>query len=92
VNLVEFEREQIERLLGVLDARLKARGTPASVYVVGGAAIAMTIYDARRTIDIDAVVSDQIVLEKLGYSLTPKAFPRLGSTRTPSHGYLPDLL
>jgi len=39
----------------------QARG---SVYVVGGAAIAVTVRDQRRTVDIDAVVSDQVVLEE----------------------------
>ena len=64
MSLVAFERGEIERLLGLLDARLQERGVPASVYVVGGAAIAMTVYDARRTIDVDALVSDPAVLEE----------------------------
>jgi hypothetical protein len=64
VSLVEFERDEIQRLLGLLDARLQKRGVPGSVYVVGGAAIAVTVYDARRTIDIDALVSDRVVLEE----------------------------
>lgn len=64
MTLVGFERNEIERLLGLLDSRLRERGARGSVYVVGGAAIAMTVYDARRTIDIDAVVSDRVVLEE----------------------------
>ena len=64
MSLVEFERDEIQRLLGLLDARLQKRGVPGSVYVVGGAAIAVTVYDARRTIDIDALVSDRVVLEE----------------------------
>lgn len=62
--MVEFERAEIERLLGLLDGRLQKRGVAASVYVVGGAAIAVTVYDTRRTLDIDALVSDHAVLEE----------------------------
>ncbi len=61
---VEFARAEIERLLGLLDRRLHERGVAASVYVVGGAAIAVTVYDGRRTMDIDALVSDRLVLEE----------------------------
>ncbi len=64
MSLVEFERDEIQRLLGLLDARLQTRGVPGSVYVVGGAAIAVTVDDARRTIDIDALVSNRVVLEE----------------------------
>lgn len=65
--LVGFDRERIERLLALLDARLKGRGVAASVYLVGGAAgppIALTVYDSRRTQDIDALVSEQAVLDE----------------------------
>jgi hypothetical protein len=34
------------------------------VHVVGGAAIAVTVYDERRTLDVDAVVSDRTVLDE----------------------------
>lgn len=64
MSSVEFERAEIQRLLGLLDGRLRERGVSASVYVVGGAAIAVTVYGARRTIDIDALVSDRAVLEE----------------------------
>lgn len=64
MSLLEFERSEIERLLGLLDTRLQERGASGSVYVVGGAAIAMTVYDARRTVDIDALVSDRVVVEE----------------------------
>ena len=46
MSRVEFERCEIERLLGLLDARLQERGVPGSVCVVGGAAIAATVHDA----------------------------------------------
>lgn len=62
MSSVGFDRTEIERLLGLLDRRLQERGVASSVYVVGGAAIAMTVHDARRTLDVDALVSDQVVL------------------------------
>jgi len=34
------------------------------LYVVGGAAIAVTVYDERRTLDVDAVVPDRTVLDE----------------------------
>ena len=64
MTVVEFGRTEIERLLDLLDQRLKQRGVSASVYVVGGAAIAVTVYDARRTVDVEALVSDPLVLEE----------------------------
>ena len=64
MSAVEFERAEIVRLLGLLDGRLRARGVAASVYVVGGAAIAVTVHDARRTLDVDALVSDRVVMEE----------------------------
>ncbi|MGO4363476.1 DUF6036 family nucleotidyltransferase [Terrabacter sp. RAF57] len=76
MTLVEFERSEIERLLGLLDVRLQKRGVPASVYVVGGAAIAVTVHDARRTIDIDALVSDRVVLEEAELLAESEGIPR----------------
>ena len=34
------------------------------MYEVGGAAIAVTVYDERRTLDVHAVVSDRTVLDE----------------------------
>ena len=63
-NRVEFEAEEIRRLLGLLDSRLRRRRVRASIYVVGGAAIAMTVVDTRRTIDVDALASEAVVMEE----------------------------
>ena len=76
MSLVEFERSEIERLLGLLDDRLQKRGVPGSVYVVGGAAIAVTVHDARRTIDIDVLVSDRVVLEEAQMLADSERIPR----------------
>lgn len=60
-----FTREDIESLLDALEARLRARGVAASVYIVGGAAIALRgISSDRRTGDVDALmVPEDEVLE-----------------------------
>ncbi len=51
-------------------------GVPCSVYVLGGAAIAVTVLDARRTVDIDALVSDQVVLEEAHLLAEEERIPR----------------
>ena len=76
MSLVELDRSEIERLLGLLDMRLQERGVSGSVYVVGGAAIAMTVYDARRTVDIDALVSAQVVVEEARLLAEVEGIPR----------------
>lgn len=63
-ELVEFDRARINELLDLLDDRLRARGVAASVYLVGGAAIAMTLPDRRVTADIDALASHRAVMEE----------------------------
>nr|WP_284288052.1 hypothetical protein [Angustibacter aerolatus] len=64
MSAVEPRAAQIERLLEALGERLRAPGVAASVYVVGGAAIPVTVRDGRRTVDVDAVVSDHVVREE----------------------------
>lgn len=61
----EFTREDIEDLLAALGAQLQARGVAATVYVVGGAAIALrNVSSQRRTADVDALmVPEEQVLE-----------------------------
>ena len=76
MSQVAFERGDIERLLGLLDDRMQAREARGSVYVVGGAAIAVTVRDQRRTVDIDAVVSDQVVLEEARLLAADEGIPR----------------
>jgi hypothetical protein len=58
-----FTSTEITVLLTSLDERLRARSASASVFIVGGAAIAMTAgRHTRRTEDIDAVTHDEVVL------------------------------
>ncbi len=61
----EFTAGEIVDLLSDLDKRLKTRGISASVFVVGGAAIAVTSNDnPRRTEDIDAITHDEAVVDE----------------------------
>lgn len=62
--LVELGREQLERLLAELDERLAERGIAAGIYVVGGAAIALTVVERRVTVDVDAIATDAAVYDE----------------------------
>lgn len=62
--LVELDRAQLEELLAELHERLVARGVTAGVYVVGGAAIALTVAARRVTVDVDAIATDQVVYDE----------------------------
>jgi hypothetical protein len=61
----EFTAEEAAALLDELDARLRRRGVAASIFVVGGAAIAANHTRRDRvTADIDALTSDTVVLQE----------------------------
>ncbi|HVD23064.1 MAG TPA: hypothetical protein VNC23_08220 [Lapillicoccus sp.] len=61
----EFTAEETADLLDELDARLRRRGVAASIFVVGGAAIAANhIRRDRVTEDVDALTRDTAVLEE----------------------------
>lgn len=72
----QFSAEQIAQLLAELDRRLQARGIAASIFIVGGAAVAAGARphdkpgeqgDARRdrlTADVDALTHDRVVLDE----------------------------
>ena len=54
----------MRRLLDELDERLRDRGVRASIYLVGGAAMALEYGRDALTPDIDAVISNQVVLKE----------------------------
>lgn len=57
----EFNAADIESLLTELETRLRERGVAASVYIVGGAAIALReVTPDRRTGDIDAYMVPEV--------------------------------
>lgn len=53
--MTAFGRERIEELMHALDRALARRSATADVYLVGGAAIALSFDAARTTRDLDAV-------------------------------------
>lgn len=61
----EFTAQEIADLLDALDARLQARGIAASIFVVGGAAMAANHTRRERvTQDVDALTQDSVVIEE----------------------------
>ena len=61
----EFTLEETTELLDELDTRLRQRGIAASIFVVGGAAIAANqTRRARITEDVDALTRDTVVLDE----------------------------
>lgn len=61
---LELGAEAMRALLGELDQRLRVRGMAASVYVVGGAAMALAYGQDDVTPDIDALASHRAVAEE----------------------------
>lgn len=60
----ELTADEIRDLLTALGRRLEARGVEATIYIVGGAAIALEI-DARRvTVDVDAVFRPEATVKE----------------------------
>lgn len=62
--LIELDADRMRSLLDELDIRLQERGVKASIYLVGGAAMALEYGREGLTPDIDAVVSHQAVVEE----------------------------
>ena len=60
----DLDAQGIRRLLDDLDQRLRTAGIGATLYIVGGAAIALHLPDSgRRTHDIDGITTDERVTE-----------------------------
>jgi hypothetical protein len=53
--MTDFDAEVIPGLLKALDEKLEQRGVTADIYLVGGAAMALSFDSVRTTRDIDAV-------------------------------------
>lgn len=61
----EFTAQETRALLDELDQRLSRRGVAASIFVVGGAAIAATgVRRERITADVDALTHNTVVTEE----------------------------
>lgn len=59
-----FSRDDIDTLLGALDAELLRRGARADLFLVGGAAIAVAYDSQRSTRDLDAVFEPTTVVRE----------------------------
>lgn len=72
----EFTAAEIQTLLSALDERLRHRGIAASVFVVGGAAIAATgIREDRVTADVDGITRQPALLEEARALATERGLP-----------------
>jgi hypothetical protein len=72
----EFSAAEVAGLLADLDRRLRRRGVGAAIFVVGGAAIAANGLRADRlTVDVDALVSDQAVLDEATAIASERGLP-----------------
>lgn len=73
----EFSASEVEELLGELDQRLQRRSLAASVFVVGGAAIAAAgVRSERLTEDVDALTRDEAVFEEASAMAQERGLPR----------------
>jgi hypothetical protein len=73
----EFTVEETTALLNELDARLRRRGVAASIFVVGGAAIAANYTRRERvTEDVDALTRDTVVLEEARTLARERGLPK----------------
>lgn len=61
---VDLDARTIRSLLGELGRRLHQRGVHVDLYLVGGAAMGLTIDEHRVTADIDAIFSDPEVVRE----------------------------
>jgi hypothetical protein len=75
VTRVELTRHDIRALLEELGRRLADRGIRASVYIVGGAAIALGINERRITADVDAIFDDPAVAEEATAMAVERGLP-----------------
>lgn len=72
----EFSADDVTDLLSQLNQRLQRRGVAASVFVVGGAAVAAVgVRSERLTEDVDAITREQAVLEEASALAVEQGLP-----------------
>ena len=75
----EFTAEETAELLDELDARLRRRGVAASIFIIGGAAIAANHTRRERvTEDVDALTRDTVSSRRPRHWPASAACPRTG--------------
>lgn len=71
-----LDAARARELLDVLDVRLRARGVAASVYVVGGVAVALSVrQDRSPSLDLDAIASDRAVFDEADAIAAERGLP-----------------
>lgn len=91
-NTSEFTREDIESLLDAVAERLRDRGIAASVYVVGGAAIALRGISAdRRTGDVDALMVPEAEVLQAAHEVASDRQIRPNWLNSAARPYIPPL-
>lgn len=72
----EFTSAEVAQLLAELDRRLERGGVAASVFVVGGAAVAATgVRQQRLTQDVDVITDEQAVLREAALIARERGIP-----------------
>lgn len=72
----EFSSAEVTQLLAELDWRLESGGVAASVFVVGGAAVAATgVRQQRLTQDVDVITDEQAVLREAALIARERGIP-----------------
>lgn len=72
----EFSSAEVAQLLAELDRRLERGGVAASVFVVGGAAVAATgVRQQRLTQDVDVITDEQAVLRDAALIARERGIP-----------------
>lgn len=72
----EFSSAEVAQLLAELDRRLERGGVAASVFVVGGAAVAATgVRQQRLTQDVDVITDEQAVLREAALIARERGIP-----------------
>ena len=72
----EFSADEVAGLLAQLSERLRRRGVAASIFVVGGAALAAAgVRRDRLTEDVDAIAQEQAVLEEASALAEERGLP-----------------
>ncbi len=73
----QFTAEETAELFAELSARLRERGVAASIFVVGGAAIAAThARSGRLTEDVDALTRSEVVVEEAKAMARERGLPQ----------------
>jgi hypothetical protein len=85
----ELDVEEIRELLAELGRRLHDQGVEATIYIVGGAAIALEM-DARRvTVDVDAIFHPETTVAEVAAAIAAERGLRADWLNRSARAYIP---